>query len=87
MADVSLEFIRECGIAAGGTRPAQIGTCAIELCDKDCEMEFRHTTEDAVTWVPLCVDHEVDRYHGKPLEYVVQVHGFLPRCEPIVAGG
>jgi hypothetical protein len=84
MSDISLGFIRECGIAEGVARPAIAGTCAIDDCERDCELEFRHTTTDAITWVPLCVDHEIDRYHGKPLEYVVQVHGFLPRSTPLV---
>jgi hypothetical protein len=85
MTDISLEFIRDCGIAEGVARPAQLGTCAIDGCEQDCELEFRHTTDDAITWIPLCVDHEIDRYHGHPLEYVVELHGFLPRCRPIVA--
>jgi hypothetical protein len=78
-----LDHIREIGLAHGLCRPAQLGTCAANGCDTDCTFEFKHSTADAVTWVPLCVRHELDRYHGEPLEYIVEVHGFMPRCDPI----
>lgn len=85
--DISFEFLREVGVANGILRMT-IGTCAVDGCAADAEMELRHGSpdSDAITWVPVCREHEVARYRGEPLEYVVQLHGFMPRCQPIVNG-
>lgn len=62
------EFERPC---------AAFASCAAEPCDNDAVTEVAHRPPGAVTWVPLCDEHR-SALGVELLEYVVELHGFIP---------
>lgn len=62
----------------GSIRPVEVGTCSAITCDRDAEYEVYLTgLEDSALWVPVCADH-LTSGPVDGLEYVVEVHGFIP---------
>lgn len=61
----------------GTIRAVEFGTCSAITCDSDAELEVFLAGEESALWVPLCLLH----FQSGPvdgLEYVLEVHGFIP---------
>lgn len=66
--------------AAGSARPcAPFATCAEVTCGADATVETLHRPSTAdQAWVPLCEAHRAMVGGPTVVEYVVEVHGFIP---------
>jgi len=67
-------------VTAGTFQPAALfASCSAEPCDRDAVIEALHSpSADVSIWVPLCEIHKAAALRGEAIQYVVEVHGFVP---------